>query len=377
MREAALLAEDGEIGNSDAIRLLQIPHSPDELKAVLSAFDRHLTPQARAKLTLDMLVPLPSGVFNQRWEPIFDRYPVSGRTYRTASGVTVLEEVQYYNGQMVQVYGECGNVSAIRDAMAGSGYKPMTIRHTVRQTAAVQFWAHRLSDTSLRPYDAAFIIAAAVPESCCGANGCIEAHESGTASLLSMFDGTYDPDTTRFVSRTKLYYVRLLDSTQAAIDVGRERMGTDKRPGSVELRQAGAEIDYVVRDGQRRRVATVTFTPSASAHSYLLSEIARAARASGIEFREFPPGTEYVFPSIARIGESPGLDWEWRTDLRPQLQAVQPDQVMFDPQSEEGAMLLGWGFVPKAIGYIANVRGVVTGIPSRPSTRRMNVAIVP
>ena len=375
MREAVLLAEDGEIGNSDAIRLLQIPHSSEEIKALLAAFDRHLTPQARAKLTLDMFVPLPHGVSNQRWEPIFDRYPVSGRTYRTASGTTVLEEVQYYNGRMVQVYGECSNVSAIEDVLAGSGYKAMTIRHAVRQTAVVQFWAHRLSDTSLHPYDAAFIIVAAVPESECGANGCIEAHETGTSSVLPMFDGAFDPDTGRFVSRVKLYYVRLLDSTHVAIDVGRERMGTDKRPGSVELRREGSQVRYVVRDSRREMVAAISFTPASSDHAYL-NEIARAARTAGLAFCELPQGTEYVFPSIARIGNGPTVNWQWRTDLRPRLQPVNPGEVLFDSRSEEGAMLQQWGFTPRVLGYLPNVRGVVTGI-GEPSSRHLRVRMVP
>ena len=39
MQEAIRLASDGELGNSDAIRLLQMPHTPDEVIEVLSRFD--------------------------------------------------------------------------------------------------------------------------------------------------------------------------------------------------------------------------------------------------------------------------------------------------------------------------------------------------
>ncbi len=53
MQEATKLAEDGELGNSNAIRLLEIPHSPEDLLQVLSRFDRELTPQAKGKLALE------------------------------------------------------------------------------------------------------------------------------------------------------------------------------------------------------------------------------------------------------------------------------------------------------------------------------------
>jgi hypothetical protein len=42
---------------------------------------------------------------------------------------------------------------------------------------------------------------------------------------------------------------------------------------------------------------------------------------------------------------------------------VKRDMVVFDPSSEEGGTLIKWGFEPKVLGYIPNVRGVVTGIP--------------
>jgi hypothetical protein len=32
-------------------------------------------------------------------------------------------------------------------------------------------------------------------------------------------------------------------------------------------------------------------------------------------------------------------------------------------RSEEGEILIRWGFKPKVLGYIPNVRGAVTGVP--------------
>ena len=127
--EAARLAGDGEIGNSDAIRLLQLPHTPEDLHRVLERFDAQLTPEARSKLTLAALVPLPEHVSNQRFEPIFDRYRITGKTYTTASGTTVPNEIQYYNGEMVQVCGDCLNPELVRDVLAGSGYQPMILNY--------------------------------------------------------------------------------------------------------------------------------------------------------------------------------------------------------------------------------------------------------
>ncbi len=59
MQEAIKLAADGELGNSNAVRLLEIPHSPEDLRQVLFRFDRQLTPQARGKLAREVLAPPP------------------------------------------------------------------------------------------------------------------------------------------------------------------------------------------------------------------------------------------------------------------------------------------------------------------------------
>ena len=128
MQEAIKLAEDGELGNSDAIRLLQIPHRPEDVKEVLARFEKQLTREAKSKLTLDAFVPLPPDVDNQRYEPIFDRYLITGKIYATRGRHGRPElEIQYYNGEMAQLY----TVSALtwhwyakRCRSRASGYKP-------------------------------------------------------------------------------------------------------------------------------------------------------------------------------------------------------------------------------------------------------------
>ena len=49
-----------------------------------------------------------------------------------------------------------------------------------------------------------------------------------------MFDGAFDPTERYARTERALFYARLLDSTRVAIEVGRERMGTDKRPGTIQ-----------------------------------------------------------------------------------------------------------------------------------------------
>ena len=366
MREAVDLARDGEIGNSNAIRLLQLPHSPADLQDVLQRFERQLTPEARGKLSLAAMAPLPDGVENQRYEPIFDRYPISGRTYTTASGTVVLNEVQYYNGQMVQLYGDCSNVAQVREALAGSGYKPMTLKYADgRETALAQFWCHHLSDTSLRPYNAMFLIVVAVREDALSSESSFRADEHGASSLLPLLDGRFDASRGIYENRARLFYLRLLDSTRVAIEVGRERMGTDKRPGSINLTRSGSRVSVAVKDGVGRGVAKIDVTLADDA-SGCRAMIAAAAATARIALHDLPRGTEYVYPSVARIGSGPVVTWDWRTDLQPLLQPATPGMALFDPSSEEGAILLRWDFRPKVLGYLPNVRGVVTGVPDTP-----------
>jgi hypothetical protein len=375
MREAVELARDGEIGNSNAIRLLQIPHTPEELKEVLRRFDRELTREARAKLALAAYAPLPPHVENQRYEPIFERYPISGRLYTTASGTVVLNEVQYYNGVMVQLYGECTDVAGVRDALRGSGHKPLLLRYADgRETAVAHFWSHNLTDTSLWPYNAMFVIIAVVPDCTPSHLASLRADENGASSVLSALDGAYDAARGVYENRARFYYHRLLDSTKVAIEVGRERMGTDKRPGTIDLTRAGSRIGFSVKDGARRPVASVDVVVAADPAAYL-PEVARAAATAGVAFGGRPSGTEYVFPSVARIGDGPVVTWDWRTDVQPRLQPVRPGMAYFDSSSDVGATLNGWGFQPKVLGYLPHVRGVVTGVPDRPPARPLNVRI--
>jgi len=375
LQEATRLAADGELGNSDAIALLQIPHRPEELKEVLSRFASQLTREARSKLTLAAFVPLPDNVNNQRYEPIFDRYPITGKTYTTAAGTVVLNEVQYYNGQMVQLYGACTNVEAVARELAESGYKPLTLRQPDgRESAIVQFWSHQLTDTSLEPYNAMFIIVAAVSDDAPACESSFRADANGVSSVLSMFDGRVDPTTGIYENRARLWYVRLLDSTQVAIDVGRERMGTDKRPGTIKLSRAGEQLRFSIANGDRRTVATIKLVPYRDATA-LLPELSQAAATAGIAFHPLPSGTEYVYPGVARIGTGPVVNWQWRTDVVPRFQPATPDTIVFDPSSEEGRMLIDWGFRPAVLGYIPNVRGVVTGVPENVLPRRRRIRI--
>lgn len=362
LREAARLAADGELGNSDAIRLLQMSYRPDELQAVLRQFDAQLTREARGKLSLALHTPLPDGVDNQRYEPLFDRYPISGRTYTTASGTVVPVEIQYYNGEMVQVHGECTQPALVREALAGSGYQPLLLRHVDgSDTAVAQFWCHRLADTSLQPYDAAFVIVAAVPEGPVDTHARWPAHRNGASCLLAMTEGSFDAEARRYHNRTRLFYVRLLDSTRVAIEVGRERMGTDKRPGRVELLRQGARRLFTVSEGNDQRVAQIEFERPAAAGA-ADADLSAAAATAGLTLQVLPPGTECVFPCVARIGEEPVSEWSWHSDVQPRLLRAAPGMVRFDAASVTGGLLLRWGFEPKWLGYIPTLRGVVTGV---------------
>jgi hypothetical protein len=364
MQEAVRLARDGELGNSDAIALLQMPHHPQEIQDVLARFEKVLTREARSKLTLAARVPLPAGVDNQRYEPIFDRYPISGATYVTGRGEVVLDEVQYYNGEMVQLHGGCTNLAAVRDALAGSGYQPMILRRADgSERAVVQFWAHQLSDTSLRPYNAMFLIVAALRADVPAAQACLRADGDGAASVLPMLDGRFDPLRRAYDNKATLYFVRLLDSTAVAIDVGRERMGTDKRPGTIELKRDGPRREFAIRDGAQRAVARIRFTPTDDPSAWRPA-LARAAALAGIAVGELPAGIEYVYPGAARIGEGPVVTWDWRTDVIPRFQPARADTLALDAGSELGATLIRWGFEPHVLGWIPNVRGVITGIPA-------------
>lgn len=360
---AAELARDGEIGNSDAIHLLQLPHNSEDLREILQHFDMLLTPQARGKLTLAAYTPLPAGVQNQRYEALFDRYPISGRTYTTARGDVVLREVQYYNGRMVQVYGECANLDKVASMLSGSGYQPLRLRYRDgRETAVAQCWAHQLSDTSLGPYDAMFVIVLVMPSDASDTATWLWADTNGASSAVAMAWGRYDECTGRYENRARLYYARLLDSTRIAIDVGRERMGTDKRPGTVQLKEEGGRVVYSVRDGSDLRVARFSLNASTDPCGYL-STVRAACATAGVEWSPLPAGTEYIYPCVARIGSDPGVQWDWRSDLVPRLRPAQPDTAQFFDESEVGRMLIDWEFTPKVWAYIPNVRGVVTGIP--------------
>ena len=275
---------------------------------VLRAFEKQLSREAKSKLTLDALVPPPADVINQRYEPIFDKYVITGKTYTTASGTVVPNELQYYNGEMVHFYGECTNVPVVNEVLAGSGYKAMTLKYPGgRQTAVAQLWSSRFTDTSIRPYSAMFIVVIAVPDDAPQGQASIKADPNGASSVLVMFDGSFDPATAVYENKARLFLVRLLDTTQVAIDVGRERMGTDKRPGTIDMTRNGRRLRLSIKDGAGRGVVRgeVELTDDPAAY---MPEIAKAAATAGIPFRALPPGTEYAYPAVARIGTGPSRE---------------------------------------------------------------------
>jgi len=361
VREAARLAADGELGNSDAIHLLQLPHDAHDLHAVLNTFDAQLSREARSKLALEALVPRPAGLDNQRFEPFFDKHIVSGDTYTTAGGAVIPNELVYYSGQMVHLYGDCANVRLVDDALAGSGWRPMILRHADgRDTAAAQLWCSRFTDTTIGPYSAMFIVVVAVPEGASTAAVSFRADGDDASSVLAMIDGVFDESGRRYENRCRLFLYRLLDTTQVAIDVGRERMGTDKRPGDVEVSVAAKEVRLSVRDGAGRGV--VSGCVDCTEDGAFVREVQRAAPAAGVTLRQYPAGTEYVYPTVARIGRGPIVACEWRTDTTPHLRRVPPGAVSIDTASEEGRILADWKFTQRVMAYTARVRGTVTGL---------------
>ena len=362
IREASRLAAAGELGNSDVIRLLQIPHSKEDVQEVLRTFEQQLSREAKSKLTLDAFVPPPSDVDNERYEPLFDKYIITGKTYTTASGAVVPNELQYYNGQMVHLYGECSNVPLVNAALAGSGYRPITLKYADGRHAAVaQLWSNKFTDTSIRPYAAMFIVVAAVADNAPESQASLRAASNGASSVLVMLDGSFDPATAVYENKARMYMFRLLDTTQVAIDVGRERMGTDKRPGTIDMACDGRRLHFSIKDQHRRGVVQGDLELTGDPTAYG-SVVAQAAKTAGITLQALPRGTECVYPAVARIGQGPVVCWQWRSDVAPRLQPVMPGSLLFDRSSEEGRTLLAWGFTPKVLGFFPKVRGVITGL---------------
>jgi truncated hemoglobin YjbI len=268
---------------------------------------------------------------------------------------------------MVHLYGECANIPLLNAAMAGSGYRPMTIKYADGRLAAVaQLWSNKFTDTSIRPYAAMFIVVAAVPENAPESEASISADSNGSSSALVMLDGSFDPSTVVYENKARMYMFRLLDTTQVAIDVGRERMGTDKRPGTIDMASNGSRLRFTIKDQNKRGVvqADLELTKDPTA---CLSTVAEAAKTAGITLQALPQGAECAYPAIARIGQGQIVCWQWRSDVAPRLQPVMQGTVRFDPSSEEGRTLLAWGFTPKVLGYFPKVRGVVTGLADQTS----------
>jgi truncated hemoglobin YjbI len=100
--------------------------------------------------------------------------------------------------------------------------------------------------------------------------------------------------------------------------------------------------------------------------SAYLPVVARAAATAGLSLPILPANTEYSYPAVARIGRGPIVSWQWRSDRALRLQGVSPGAVVLDSSSEEGRILATWNFKPTVLGYIPNLRGVVTGLSDTP-----------
>jgi truncated hemoglobin YjbI len=375
MREASRLAAGGELGNSDAIRLLQIPHNIQDTQEVLHAFEPQLSREGKSKLALDVLVPPPPDVDNQRYEPLFDKYIITGKSYTTANGAVVPNELQYYNGEMAHLFGECSNIPLVNAALAGSGYRAMILKYPDgRQAAIAQLWLNKFTDSSIRPYAAMFIVIAAAVVDAPEGEASIKANSNGASSVLVMLDGSFDPVTVVYENKARMYMFRLLDTTQVAIDVGRERMGTDKRPGTIEMARDQRRLRFSVKDQDKRGVVQGDLELSGDPATYEPA-VAQAATTAGISLQALPRGVERCYPAVARIGHGPVLCWQWRSDVTARLQPVIPGSVVFDSSSEEGRTLLAWGFTPKVLGYLPKVRGVVTGLAGQTPQHGSNSSV--
>ena len=288
---------------------------------MLARFEKQLTREAKSKLTLAAFVPLPDKVDNQRYEPIFDRYPITGKTYTTASGTVVPNEVQYYNGQMVQLYGECTNVAArTAKSWQTSGYKPMTMkaartaekprsRNSGRTSSPTLRFIHTMPcSSSSSPFATIFrhTRRASKPTGM-GHRVCSRCSMAPLIRQRQLYE-----------NKARLYFARLLDSTRVAIEVGRERMGTDKRPGTIELTRAGRQLAFSIKDNDRNAVAKITFVPVDDPAAYL-PEVAKAAATAGTPFREFPPGNRICLSGRRPYRQGAGRELAVANRPRPSL----------------------------------------------------------
>lgn len=288
----------------------------------------------------------------------------------TKHGAVLPNELHYFDGEMLHVYGECSNVAAVDAALGGSGYRAVRFTHADKsETAAAQVWVNKFTDCTIGPYSAMFIVVAAVPLA--ASSHTYVAGPAGAFSVLPMLDGQFDATSGTYENRARIFLFRLLDTTDAAIDVGRERMGTDKRPASISFDRDEQQMRIAICDADNRRVIDIVQPTAGSQTGTFSAALNDAARLNRVDLPHLPNGVEYVYPAVARIGRSPVVEWEWRTDVVPRLQDL--DQSCSDsrfnigPGSEEGRTLLTWGFTPRAAGYIARVRGLITGLTEAPA----------
>ena len=106
---------------------------------------------------------------------------------------------------------------------------------------------------------------------------------------------TFEPFNDGYENKARLYFVRLLDSSRVAIEVGRERMGTDKRPGTIDLTRNRKTTR--VFDQRRRRTRRsqnqLCNPPMIAQRTY--PRLRRPRRPRGSRFASVRAGTEYVY----------------------------------------------------------------------------------
>ena len=89
MRKLAQTGRRRRDWDSDAIRLHAPAHTTRGIRGRARAVRRADDAAGQKQADTGGVDAAASRVHNQRFEPIFDRYPLSGRTYTTASGTTV------------------------------------------------------------------------------------------------------------------------------------------------------------------------------------------------------------------------------------------------------------------------------------------------
>ena len=258
--------------------------------------------EAQSKLTLDA-----SGPYRAARQPAWDERSSTGKP---SAARPTQPPTRHHPERAPVLPGRDGapvrrvhQVAGVNQALAGSGYRSVTIQYPTvdeRPLPSSGSAVHRLLDST---YSAMFVVVVVMPEDAAADAACIKADPNGASSALVMVDGSFDPATGVYENKARLFLLRLLDTTQVAIDVGRERMGTDKRPGTIEMSRVGRRLRVSVADQGQRGVVKGDVELGGEAAAYM-AHLAQAAATAGIPFRSLPPGTEYAYPVVARLGRA-------------------------------------------------------------------------